>query len=86
MIQKEISLMDRDEIKSYLYEMQEHISIQLESTSIDQFLDETTIFDQFESSLPDEEYPVFVITILNGFKNENIIENIVNTIYKSTRA
>ena len=78
--------MDRDEIKSYLYEMQEHISIQLESTSIDQFLDETTIFDQFESSLPDEEYPVFVITILNGFKNENIIENIVNTIYKSTRA
>ena len=86
MIQKDISLMDRDEIKSYLYEMQEHISIQLESTSIDQFLDETTIFDQFESSLPDEEYPVFVITILNGFKNENIIENIVNTIYKSTRA
>ena len=86
MIQKEISLMDRDEIKSYLYEMQEHISIQLESTSIDQFLDETTIFDQFESALPDEEYPVFVITILNGFKNENIIENIVNTIYKSTRA
>ena len=86
MIQKEISLMDRDEIKSYLYEMQEHISIQLESISIDQFLDETTIFDQFESSLPDEEYPVFVITILNGFKNENIIENIVNTIYKSTRA
>tara|TARA_Y100000588_G_C14082494_1_gene850809 strand:+ start:722 stop:982 length:261 start_codon:yes stop_codon:yes gene_type:complete len=86
MIQKEISLMDRDEIKSYLYEMQEHISIQLESTSIDEFLDETTIFDQFESSLPDEEYPVFVITILNGFKNENIIENIVNTIYKSTRA
>ena len=86
MIQKEISLMDRDEIKSYLYEMQEHISIQLESTSIDEFLDETTRFDQFESSLPDEEYPVFVITILNGFKNENIIENIVNTIYKSTRA
>ena len=86
MIQKEISHMDKDEIKSYLFEMQEYISIQLESTSIDQLLDETTIFDQFESALPDEEYPVFVITILNGFKNENIIENIVNTVYKSTRA
>ena len=78
--------MEKDEIKSYLFEMQEYISIQLESTSIDQLLDETTIFDQFESALPDEEYPVFVITILNGFKNENIIENIVNTVYKSTRA
>jgi len=86
MIQKEISHMEKDEIKSYLFEMQEYISIQLESTSIDQLLDETTIFDQFESALPDEEYPVFVITILNGFKNENIIENIVNTVYKSTRA
>ena len=78
--------MEKNEIKSYLFEMQEYISIQLESTSIDQLLDETTIFDQFESALPDEEYPVFVITILNGFKNENIIENIVNTVYKSTRA
>ena len=31
--------------------MQQHISIQLESTSIDEFLDETTIFDQFERKI-----------------------------------
>ena len=85
MIEKEISLMDKGQIKSYLFEMQKYISNQLKSTTIDELLDETTIFDQFESALPDEEYPVFVITILNGFKNDNIIENIVDTVYKSTR-
>ena len=86
MIEKEISLMDKGQIKSYLFEMQKYISNQLKSTTIDELLDETTIFDQFESALPDEEYPVFVITILNGFKNDNIIESIVDTVYKSTRA
>ena len=86
MIEKEISLMDKGQIKSYLFEMQKYISNQLKSTTIDELLDETTIFDQFESVLPDEDYPVFVITILNGFKNDNIIENIVDTVYKSTRA
>ena len=85
MIEKKIASMDKTEIKKYLFEMQEYVSEQLKNSSIDELLDETTIFDQFESFLPDEEYPVFVITILNGFKNDTIIGTIVDSVYRSTR-
>ena len=47
---------------------------------IDDILDNTTILDEFEEYLPEEEYPIFVITILNGFKSDNIIESILDNI------
>ena len=49
--------------------------------SMDLFLDETDIFDDFEKLLPDEEYPIFVITILNGFKSDDLLDKLVNDIY-----
>jgi len=86
MIEKDINQMNIGQIKDYLFEMQDYVSNKLDQgIDIDDFIDKTTIFDQFESFLPDDEYPVFVITILNNFKKDIIIDNLVNTIYKSTR-
>ena len=74
------------QIKDYLFEMQNYVFSKIDQgIDIDDFLDKTTIFDQFEFFLPDDEYPVFIITILNNFKKDTIIDNLVNTIYKSTR-
>ena len=47
---------------------------------MDYILDNTTILDDFENYLPEEEYPIFVMTILNGFRSEDIITNIINKI------
>ena len=47
---------------------------------MDYILDNTTILDDFENYLPEEEYPIFVMTILNGFRSEDVIANIINKI------
>ena len=45
---------------------------------IDTILDETDIFDEFEEFLPDNEFPLFVITILNGFKSNEVIDKLLD--------
>ena len=63
---KRLTFLDREGLKNYLFEIQDHIDAKVEDgQDIDDFLDNTDIFDEFEEVLPDEEYPVFVITILN---------------------
>ena len=51
---------------------------------VDSFIDETDLFDDFEDILPDEEYGIFVITLLNGIRSETVInmllDSILNTI------
>jgi len=76
-----IKHMNRDEIKDYLFCIQEYFKKSVDNgADIDDILDNTTILDEFEEYLPEEEYPIFVITILNGFKSDNIIESILDNI------
>ena len=66
--------MDRDSLKEYLFEIQDFIDLNLnKGQDIDDLLDNTDIFDEFEKVLPDEEYPVFVISILNKIRSEYIL-------------
>ena len=50
---------------------------------IDDFLDNTDIFEEFEKVLPDEEYPVFVITILNNIRTDYIINRLLDVLETS---
>ena len=76
-----IKHMNRQEVKDYLFCIQEYFKKSIDNgTDIDDILDNTTILDEFEEYLPEEEYPIFVITILNGFKSDNIIESILDNI------
>ena len=71
---KPLVSLTREEMKQYIYELQEFIVSEQESgRDIDTILDETDIFDEFEEVLSDREFPVFVITILNGFKSDTIV-------------
>ncbi len=78
---KNIKKMNRDEIKKYLFLIQDYFKKSLdEGKEIDYILDNTTILDDFENYLPEEEYPIFVMTILNGFRSEQIIATIIDRI------
>ena len=78
-----IKHMNRNEIKDYLFCIQNYFKESINNgTDIDDMLDNTTILDEFEEYLPEEEYPIFVITILNGFKTDSIIKNILDSIEK----
>ena len=81
MNKKNIKTMNRNEMKEYLFLIQDYFKKSLdEGLEMDYILDNTTILDDFENYLPEEEYPIFVMTILNGFRSEDIISNIINKI------
>ena len=81
---KSIKNMSKDQMREYIIELQKFIKVEQDSgKDIDTILDETDIFDEFEEILPDNEFPIFVITILNGFKSELILENIIVTLHES---
>jgi len=79
MIDKPLTLQSREELKDYIFSLQKFIQDEKESgKDIDTILDETDIFDEFEDFLPDNEFPIFVITILNGFKSDEVINKLLD--------
>ena len=83
-MQKQISQMNQSEIKAYIQEIQSTVQNELsKGTDIDDFLDRTTIFDDFENIIPEAEFGIFVLTILNGYKSEVILDKLVQVIQQS---
>ena len=83
-MQKQISQMNQSEIKTYILEIQSTVQNELyKGTDIDDFLDRTTIFDDFENIIPEAEFGIFVLTILNGYKSEFILDKLVQVIQES---
>jgi len=83
MIVKPILDMNKEELRSHIVQLQDFIENEQKSgKDIDTILDETDIFDEFEAVLPDEEFPIFVITILNGFQSDVILDKLLDVIEK----
>ena len=73
--------MSRMELKEHIFRLQEFIeNEQKAGKDVDTILDETDIFDEFEEVLPDDEFPIFVITILNGFQSDLLIDKLLDVI------
>ena len=74
-------LLSKEELKKHILDVQNIVQKELSTgIDIDDFLDETNIFDEFEDIIPDEEFPIFVIAILNNYKSDIIIEKLVDSI------
>jgi len=83
-MEKQISHMNQYELKTYILDIQSMVQNELsKGTNIDDFLDETTIFDDFENIIPEAEFGIFVLTILNGYKSEVILDKLVEVIQQS---
>ena len=73
--------MSREELKKHIFRLQEFIeNEQKAGKDVDTILDETDIFDEFEDVLPDDEFPIFVITILNGFQSDVLVNKLLDVI------
>ena len=78
---KKLHELNRDEIKKYILSLQSEVKEQISNqNSVDDFLDKTDIFDEFEEILPDQEFGVLVLTILNNFKSEVILNDLLDII------
>ena len=78
---KPLIAMSREELKEHIFRLQKFIeNEQKAGKDVDTILDETDIFDEFEDVLPDDEFPIFVITILNGFQSDVLVNKLLDVI------
>jgi len=76
--------LERDELKNKIFRLMHEVSKSLKNEpNVDDFLDKTNLFDYWESVLPDEEYPIFVMAVLNNIKRDSIIDTILNSIERN---
>ena len=80
----ELSELPRSEIKNNIYRLQEWIENEKsKGVNIDDLLDNSTQFDIYENYFSDEEFSIFILTVLNNFKSKDIINMLVNAIHNS---
>ena len=68
-------------LKNKIFSLQDEVSRILSiNNDVDRFLDNSTILDEWEEIIPDAEYGIFVMAILNNIKRESIIDKILDSI------
>ena len=76
--------MSHSEIKNHILDIQAMVQNELsKGVNIDDFLDQTSIFDDFEDIIPEAEFGIFVLTILNGYKSEIVLDKLAEVIQQS---
>ena len=76
-----IPINNREVLKEKIFSLQDEISNKLSiDNDVDKFLDNTTILDEWEEIIPDPEYGIFVIAVLNNIRNDKIIDKILDAI------
>ena len=79
------NLLDKKYMRNEIFTIMDNVKCVLESgISIDDFLDETNIFDEWEHIIPEKEYPIFVMAVLNNIRKESIIETILVSIFSNS--
>ena len=75
------TLEKRKLLKNKIFSLQDEVSRILSiNDDVDKFLDNSTILDEWEEIIPDAEYGIFVMAILNNIKRESIIDKILDSI------
>ena len=71
----------REDLKARIFELEDIILAHLEKEAdIDVFLDNTTLLDEWEKVLPDQEYSIFILTILNNIRRDSIVSVIIDAV------
>ena len=78
-----LDCLSKAELRVKLLNLQDRVVDSLEKKpDVDTFLDQTNLFDEWEKVLPEAEYPIFVITVLNNIRREAVIASIIDSIGK----
>lgn len=75
--------MSRDELRELIHEMSSELKQRLDSGGdIDTILDEENPFSFFEPFMEPVEFPILVITMINNFQSETIMDTILDALEK----
>ena len=76
-----LDCLSKAELRVKLLNLQDRVVDSLEKEpDVDTFLDQTNLFDEWEKVLPEAEFPIFVITVLNNIRRKAIISSIIDSI------
>jgi hypothetical protein len=74
---------ERKVIENRISTLQDKVADHLRiEKDVDKFLDNTTLLDEWENIIPDAEYGIFVIAVLNNIRTKTVINTIVDSILK----
>ena len=74
-------LLTQEEFRAKLLALMDEVAKVLEvEPDVDKFLDKTNLFDYWEKIIPEPEYPIFIMAVLNNTKREAILNTIVDAI------
>tara|TARA_B100000676_G_C17439098_1_gene513241 strand:- start:73 stop:384 length:312 start_codon:yes stop_codon:yes gene_type:complete len=83
---EDILSLSRDEIKDYILSLQVYIHQKLDSgITIDDILDEEDPFEIIEPLLQREEFPIFVLTIINKIQSDTVMNTLLDSIEKGIK-
>ena len=73
----------REIIEKKIFDLQDKVAdALLVDSDVDKFLDNTTMLDEWEDIIPDREYGIFVIAVLNNIRKKTIIDTIIDSVLK----
>ncbi len=80
---KDLTSLNNNQLKEQLISLMDTVVHYLKNEpDVDKFLDETDLLDEWEKALPEAEYPIFVIAVLNNIRRDAIMDTITNAILK----
>ena len=83
---EDILSLSRYEIKDYILSLQVYIHQKLDSgITIDDILDEEDPFEVIEPLLQREEFPIFVLTIINKIQSDTVLNTLLDSIEKGIK-
>ena len=72
---------NKNKLKLKMLNLMDEVQLTLkEGISIDDFLDETDLFCAWEEMIPEKEYPIFIMAVLNNIRKESIIDTILDSL------
>ena len=79
-----LTLLNNNQLKRELISLMDTVEHYLKNQpNVDKFLDETDLFDEWEKALPEAEYPIFIMAVLNNARRNTIMDTIINAILKN---
>ena len=83
---EDLLTLSRDEIKDYILSLHELINQKMNSgMTIDDILDEEDPFEIVEPLLQREEYPIFVLSIINNIQSNTVMTTLLDSIEKGIK-
>ena len=69
---------NKNDVKNKIFSLMDEVQLILAGgLSVDDFLDQTNLFNEWEKIIPEKEYPIFVMAVLNNIRKESIINTII---------